>query len=68
MRVFTSSALLLYLYKRRSDIELKDLAKAFLEPPNVLSLRPTTHFKYLTHGSLELHCTEVIFQVTNLSD
>ena len=33
--VFTSSTLLLYLYKRSSDIELKDLAEAFLESPNV---------------------------------
>ena len=67
MCVFTSSTLLLYLYKRRSDIELKDLPKTFSDSPNVLfkSHNPTLN---LTHGSLELHCTEVIFQVTNLSD
>ena len=35
MCVFTSSTLLLYLYNRRSDIELKDLAKAILESPKV---------------------------------
>ena len=31
MCVFTSSTLLLYLYKGHLDIELKDLTKAFLE-------------------------------------
>ena len=46
MCVFTSSTLLLYLYKRRSDIELKDLVKSFSESPNVLfkSHNPTLNF------------------------
>ena len=52
MRVFTSSTLLLYLYKRQSDIELKDLAKAFLKSLKVLfkSHNPTLNIQ--TMGAL----------------
>ena len=63
MCVFTSSTLLLYLYKRHSDIEFKDLAKPFLKSRKV----PQPRFKYLTHGSFELICTEVIFNQLTLA-
>ena len=50
MRVFTCSTLLLYLYKGQSDIELKDLAKAFLKSLKVLFKSHTLNIQ--TMGAL----------------
>ena len=52
MRVFTSSTLLLYLYKRQSDIELKDLAKAFLKSLKVLFKSHNPILNIQTMGAL----------------
>ena len=67
MCVFTSSTYCYICTRGIHTLNLKISQKRFWNPQRYY-LSPTTRFKYLTHGSFELICTEVIFRVTNFSD